>query len=109
MSWLNDAVVTTAADKAEQSKAEQRAEIRKQRDDELNSLTYELRDGVIAQVRPKDVDALTRRENGVIKGWEYQNEQFADLTPPEVALLRQEGKRLQKEVWARYRARIEAL
>ena len=109
MSWLDDAVVTTAADKAEQAKASQIAEIKRQRDDELNALTYTLRSGVDVQVRPKDLDALTRLENGTIDDWEYQNGQFERLTTGDVTRLKQEAKRLQKEVWARYRARIEAL
>ena len=109
MTWLNTAKITTAADKAAQSKQQQINELKRQRDDELNSLAYTLRSGVDVQVRPKDLDALDRLENGALDDWEYQNGQFVALSTADVVLLKLEAKRLQKEVWARYRTRVGAL
>lgn len=54
MTWLNDATITTAADKAAAAKEAARLAAKAELDATLDSLTYTLPDGRVIQTRPRD-------------------------------------------------------
>lgn len=54
MTWLNEATITTAEDKAAATKESTRQALKAKRDANLSSLTYSFSDGRTLQTRPVD-------------------------------------------------------
>lgn len=55
MSWINEATVTTRAQKNGKAKEQARLTAKRERDKALQSITHTWSDGSIVQVRPQDV------------------------------------------------------
>ena len=107
MTWLNNAEIKTAEDKAKEAKEQARQAAKAKRDTALNSLTYTFEDGRVIQTRPQDLSLI---EMGIALGgddWVLADNTVAKMTKSDLEEAKREGIKAGKEVWKEYKKALK--
>lgn len=116
MTWLNEATVITAADKAAQAAEQARLQAKDICNEALNSLTYTFADGREIQVRPQDLrgnikDALdiSAAAGLLTHEWILADNSVADVTTAELQEAMQAGYTQAHAIMSEYTKAVKAL
>ena len=110
MTWLNDADIKTAEDKAAESKESARQAMKSKRDTDLSSLTYSFPDGRTLQTRPIDAQNF---QTAILLGHDIEfvcsDNTVALFTVAELQEALNAGIEQAKAVWLEYTKGLKAL
>lgn len=108
-SWLNDAEVTTKADKDVAVKEAKRLAAKTTRDNALQAMVYTTDTGIEIQTRPQDQQWL---QGGIATGqskWQGKDNRFHKVKKSDLEKAIQHGMLKGKEIWEAYAQEIESL
>lgn len=103
MTWLNDATVKTAEDKAAEAKEQARQAAKANRDQVLNSLTHTFEDGRVIQTRPQDLSIIQVAISLGGDDWVLADNTIAHVTADELTEAMQAGTAQAVAVWNEYK------
>ena len=110
MSWLDDAVVTTAEDKINAVTERNRLALKRTRNSALSALTHVLADGAAVQVRPEDLPNFNMAlAIGSAKDWVMSDNSVRSLTATEMQSAVADGIAQGEAIWQTYTDGLKAL
>lgn len=110
MTWLNNAEVTTAEDKAAQAKEAQRQALKAERDRLLSDSEYTLSDGSVFQVRPVDQSLIqTAIQLGQPIEWILKDNTVRLTTTEELQEVLSAGTAQAQAIWNNYSTALKAM
>lgn len=110
MTWLNDATVTTAADKAAQAVEQARQQAKADLDAALSAMTYAFEDGAEIQNRPSDAANIqTAIAMGTDRDWLMADNTKRLTTVAEMQAAFNAGVAEAAGIWQAYIDEVDAL
>ena len=109
MTWLNDATITTAEDKAATEREQKRTQLKAQLNETLQGLTYTTATGAEIQTRPQDqVLVQIGIETGETE-WLCKDNQVHDVKKTDLEKALKQGIKNAKKAWHEYKQEIKKL
>ena len=109
MTWLNEAEITTAEDKAATEREQKRTQLKAELNETLQSLSYTTSTGAEIQTRPQD-QALV--QIGIETGeteWLCKDNKVHDVKKADLEKALKQGIKNAKKAWYEYKQEIKKL
>jgi len=110
MTWLDNAQIKTAEDKATEAKESARQALKAKRDADLQALSYTVAGKGEIQTRPQDLPniqmAISKAKN---QKWLMKDNKATELTPKEIKDALDSGVLAATQIWNDYITAIDAL